>query len=108
MCNADGSFSLLLTSIFSAGNTYTYCAIRTLYSLALEGRAPTFLTYTTKKGVPIYCFFVVMIFPMLSFMQVSSNSSVVITWFASLVTGGGMFPRPYTPHSSLCMLEERC
>jgi amino acid transporter len=79
-----------LTSIFSAGNTYTYCAIRTLYSLALEGRAPTFLTYTTKKGVPIYCFFVVMIFPMLSFMQVSSNSSVVITWFASLVTGGGL------------------
>lgn len=89
-------YRLLLTSIFSAGNTYTYCAIRTLYSLALEGRAPTFLTYTTKKGVPIYCFFVVMIFPMLSFMQVSSNSSIVITWFASLVTGGGMPTHPPT------------
>lgn len=35
--------ALMLTSIFSAGNTYTYCATRSLYSLALEGRAPRFL-----------------------------------------------------------------
>lgn len=83
--------SLLLTSIFSAGNTYFYCAIRTLYSLALEGRAPRFLTHTTRKGVPIYCFAVVMIFPLLSFLQVSNSSSVVITWFANLVTAGGTF-----------------
>ncbi|KAJ5729586.1 uncharacterized protein N7483_004094 [Penicillium malachiteum] len=82
--------ALLLTSIFSAGNTYTYCAIRTLYSLALEGRAPRFLTYTSRKGVPIYCFIVVMIFPMLSFLQCGSGSSVVITWFADLVTAGGL------------------
>ncbi|KAJ5917129.1 Amino acid/polyamine transporter I [Penicillium verhagenii] len=82
--------ALLLTSIFSAGNTYTYCAIRTLYSLALEGRAPRFLTYTTRKGVPIYCFVVVMIFPMLSFLQCSSSSATVITWFAELVTAGGL------------------
>lgn len=81
--------SLLLTSIFSAGNTYTYCAIRTLYGLALEGRAPRILTYTTKKGVPIYCFAIVMIFPILSFLQVSNSSSIVITWFANLVTAGG-------------------
>ncbi|KAJ5099028.1 General amino acid permease AGP2 [Penicillium argentinense] len=82
--------ALLLTSIFSAGNTYTYCAIRTLYSLALEGRAPRVLTYTTRKGVPIYCFVVVMIFPILSFLQVSNSSSIVITWFANLVTAGGL------------------
>lgn len=82
-------FSLLLTSIFSAGNTYTYCAIRTLYGLALEGRAPRVLTYTTRNGVPIYCFGIVMIFPMLSFLQCSSSSSIVITWFANLVTAGG-------------------
>ncbi|KAJ5161587.1 hypothetical protein N7492_006979 [Penicillium capsulatum] len=82
--------ALLLTSIFSAGNTYTYCAIRTLYSLALEGRAPKILTHTTRNGVPIYCFMIVMIFPILSFLQVSNSSSVVITWFASLVTAGGL------------------
>lgn len=78
-----------MTSIFSAGNTYTYCAIRTLYSLALEGRAPRFLTHTTRNGVPIYCFVIVMIFPILSFLQCGSNSSVVINWFSTLVTAGG-------------------
>ena len=81
----------MLTSIFSAGNTYTYCAVRTLYGLALEGRAPRFLTYCTRKGVPLYSFAVVMVFPMLSFLQCSNSSSVVITWFANLVTGGGKF-----------------
>ena len=81
----------MLTSIFSAGNTYTYCAVRTLYGLALEGRAPRFLTHCTRNGVPIYSFFVVMIFPILSFLQCSSSSSIVITWFANLVTGGGTF-----------------
>lgn len=86
---ADHRRRLLLTSIFSAGNTYTYCAIRTLYGLALEGRAPRILTKTTKSGVPIYCFAFVMIFPILSFLQVSNSSSIVITWFANLVTAGG-------------------
>ena len=81
----------MLTSIFSAGNTYTYCAVRNLYGLALEGRAPKFLRKCTKQGVPIYCFCVVMVFPVLAFLSVSSSSSVVIGWFASLVTGGGMF-----------------
>ena len=35
--------ALLMTSIFSAGNTYTYCGTRSLYSMALEGKAPRFL-----------------------------------------------------------------
>nr|POE94530.1 general amino acid permease agp2 [Quercus suber] len=48
--------ALLVTSIFSAGNTYTYCATRTLYGLALEGRAPKVLTKCLKNGIPIYCF----------------------------------------------------
>jgi len=82
--------ALLLTSIFSAGNTYTYCAVRNLYGLALEGRAPRFLTYTTRKGVPLYCFIVVMIFPILSFLQCGSSSAVVIEWFVNLVTAGGL------------------
>ncbi|PKS04926.1 hypothetical protein jhhlp_008292 [Lomentospora prolificans] len=81
---------LMFTSIFSAGNTYTYCAIRSLYSLALEGRAPKFLTKVTKSGVPIYCYFVVMLFPFLSFLQVSNSSATVLTWLVSLVTAGGL------------------
>ncbi|RDL41495.1 uncharacterized protein BP5553_01474 [Venustampulla echinocandica] len=82
--------ALMVTSIFSAGNTYTYCATRSLYSLALEGRAPKFLRRCTRKGVPIYCFVVVMLFPLLSFLQVSSSSSQVLTWLVNLITAGGV------------------
>lgn len=82
--------ALIFTSIFSAGNTYTYCATRSLYSLALEGRAPHFLRYCNKSGVPVYCFCVVMIFPFLSFLQVGSGTATAITWFVSLITGGGI------------------
>jgi amino acid transporter len=70
----------MVTSIFSAGNTYTYCATRSLYGLALEGRAPKALRYCTKNGVPLYCFFVVMCFPCLSFMQLSNGSNKVLGW----------------------------
>lgn len=97
---------LILTSIFSAGNTYTYCAIRNLYSLSLEGRAPRFLRHCTKKGVPIYCFLVVMIFPMLAFTACSSGSAVAITWFSSLVTGGGtLFPYHSLAATSLTIIS---
>lgn len=82
--------ALMLTSIFSAGNTYTYAATRNLYGLALEGRAPRFLSKTTKGGVPIYAFLVVMCFPFLSFLQLSSGSSTVLTWLINLITAGGI------------------
>lgn len=82
--------ALMLTSIFSAGNTYTYCATRSLYSLALEGRAPAFLRKCTAKGVPIYCFCVVMLFPFLSFLQLSNSSAKVLTWLINIMTAGGL------------------
>ena len=82
--------ALLVTSIFSAGNTYTYCATRSLYGLALDGRAPSFLRYCTKRGVPIWCFCVTMIFPCLSFLQLGKGSAVVLEWLINLVTAGGV------------------
>ncbi|KAL4869471.1 hypothetical protein BDV12DRAFT_82056 [Aspergillus spectabilis] len=82
--------ALLITSIFSAGNTYTYTATRILHSLALEGRAPRVLRKCTKQGVPIYCFLIVMIFPFLSFLQVSNSSNTVLTWMTNLITAAGI------------------
>ena len=82
--------ALLVTSIFSAGNTYTYCATRSLYGLALEGRAPKALRYCTKSGVPLVCIGIVMAFPCLSFLQVSNGSNVVLTWLVNLITAGGV------------------
>ncbi|CAG8306917.1 unnamed protein product [Penicillium salamii] len=81
--------ALLITSIFSAGNTLTYCATRSLYSLALDGRAPKVLT-KTRHGVPVYAFAVVMCFPFLSFLQLSNNAAQVLQWLVSLVTAGAL------------------
>ncbi|OAL35843.1 hypothetical protein AYO20_04993 [Fonsecaea nubica] len=82
--------ALILTSIFSAGNTLTYCGARSLYGLALEGRAPAILRRTTKSGVPIYALAVTMCFPFLSFLQTSNSSAIVMTWLIALITAGAL------------------
>ncbi|KAI0023969.1 amino acid permease/ SLC12A domain-containing protein [Xylariomycetidae sp. FL0641] len=82
--------ALLLTSIFSAGNAYTYCAMRSLYGLACDGHAPRIFQKTMKNGIPIYAFAVTMIFPFLSFLQTSSNTAQVVTWLSLLTQGAQM------------------
>ncbi|KAJ3544863.1 hypothetical protein NM208_g2816 [Fusarium decemcellulare] len=79
--------ALITTTIFAAGNSVTYYGIRSLYGLSIEGRAPKFLRKTTKQGVPIYCVLVVMVFPFLSFLQMSSGSTQVLDWLIDLATG---------------------
>ncbi|PYH36563.1 putative general amino acid permease (Agp2) [Aspergillus neoniger CBS 115656] len=78
--------AMVLLAAFSAGNSYVYCASRSLYGLALDGKAPRLLTKCTKSGVPIYCVLIVFVFALLSFLQVSNGSAVVLNWFVNLVT----------------------
>lgn len=78
--------ALVLASAFSAGNSYVYCASRSLFGLALEGKAPKFLTRTNRQGVPYYCVGVVLLVCLLAFLQVSNGSATVLNWFVSLVT----------------------
>ncbi|GAB7348428.1 hypothetical protein MBLNU459_g6851t3 [Dothideomycetes sp. NU459] len=78
--------ALVLASAFSAGNSYVYCASRSLFGLALEGKAPKIFTRTTRKGVPIYCVLAVLVIALLSFLQVSNSASTVLSWFINLVT----------------------
>ncbi|KAJ5610191.1 Amino acid/polyamine transporter I [Penicillium lagena] len=78
--------AVILTASFSAGNSYVYCASRSLYGLALERKAPRFLTKCTSSGVPIYCVAAVLLIALLSFLQVSNDSAVVLNWFVNLVT----------------------
>ncbi|KAI8717003.1 AA-permease domain-containing protein [Fusarium sp. LHS14.1] len=82
--------ALLLTSIFSAGNTYVFCATRNLYSMALEGQAPKFLTRCDSRGVPYYCLGVTLLFSLLSFLQVSNSGSKVLDWLINLLSSGGL------------------
>ncbi|KAK4086763.1 general amino acid permease (Agp2) [Purpureocillium lilacinum] len=78
--------AMVLTAAFSAGNSYVYCASRSLYGLALEGKAPKFMTKCTRAGVPVYCVGFVLCFALLAFLQLESNAAKVLDWFVSLVT----------------------
>lgn len=78
--------AMILASAFSAGNSYVYCASRSLYGLALEGKAPKVLRTCTKHGVPVYCVGVVLAISLLSFLSVSNTAQVVLDWFINLVT----------------------
>ncbi|EPE09120.1 general amino acid permease agp2 [Ophiostoma piceae UAMH 11346] len=84
-CNA-----LLLTSIFSAGNSYTYATTRSLYGLAVDGYAPRFLTRCTAKGIPVYCLAVAMLFSALAFLQLGNGSNTVLHWIINVATAGGL------------------
>ncbi|KAI1121724.1 histidine permease [Nemania abortiva] len=82
--------ALLLTSIFSAGNAYVYCAMRSLHGLACDGHAPAIFKRTTKKGIPIYAFGVVILFPFLSFLQAGSSTGSAVTILQSVTEGATM------------------
>ncbi|KAI0870130.1 histidine permease [Hypoxylon argillaceum] len=82
--------ALLVTSIFSAGNAYVYCAMRSLHGLACDGHAPAIFKRTTKSGIPVYAFCVVILFPFLSFLQVSSNTSSAVATLQSVTEGATM------------------
>ncbi|KAF2091878.1 amino acid transporter-like protein [Saccharata proteae CBS 121410] len=80
----DITNALLVTSIFSAGNSYVYAATRSLYAMSLDGHAPRFLRKTTKGGVPIWAFAVTMVFPFLSFLSVGDGASQGLKWLSNL------------------------
>lgn len=78
--------AMVLLASFSAGNSYVYCASRSLYGMALDGKAPRIFTKCTKAGVPISCVGLVLCIALLAFLQVSNSASVVLNWFVNLVT----------------------
>lgn len=78
--------AMVLASAFSAGNSYVYCASRSLFGLALEGKAPKIFSWCNKSGVPYMSVAMVLAIALLSFLQVSNNAAKVLSWFVSLVT----------------------
>ncbi|KAF5331174.1 hypothetical protein D9619_005353 [Psilocybe cf. subviscida] len=78
--------ALILTAVFSAGNSYVFCSSRTLYGLALEGKVPRVFTKCSKGGVPIYSLALTLSISCIAFLSLSNDAGVVIQWFVNLVT----------------------
>jgi len=80
----------ILLFVFSAATSDLYIGARTIYGLAVEGLAPAFLQRTNKSGVPVYCVLCCALFACIGFLNVSTGSAVVFTYFTNLVTVFGM------------------
>ena len=80
----------LLVFVFSASNSDLYIASRTLYGIAAEGKAPRFLAYTDRRGVPVCALAVSAAFALLAFLNVSTSSAKVFGYFVNLVTIFGL------------------
>lgn len=81
--------AVILTSAWSAGNSWVYAGSRTLYSLAREGQAPRIFARCTKKGVPYAAVLVTWAIGLLSFLNLSNSGSNVFYWFTNITTVGG-------------------
>ncbi|KAH7909693.1 amino acid permease/ SLC12A domain-containing protein [Hygrophoropsis aurantiaca] len=81
----------IMTSAFSAANSFLFCSSRILYGLALRGQAPRIFAHCTDRGLPIAAVLFSAAFSFLSLMSISSGAETVFTWFVSLSTVGGFF-----------------
>lgn len=78
--------ALIMTASFSAGNSYMYCASRTLHGMAIDGHAPRFFGITTKNGVPLFALLFVLCFGLLSFLQLGRTANQVLNWIINIAT----------------------
>jgi amino acid transporter len=75
--------AVVLTSAWSAGNSFFYTSTRILYASALDGKAPKFFTYE-KFGVPYACVGLTTATGFLAYLNVSNNSGEVFFWFSNI------------------------
>jgi amino acid transporter len=79
----------ILTSAWSAGNSFLYSGSRVLYSMSLTGQAPRFFSRTNKNGVPWVAVCFTWAFSLLAYLNVSSTGITVFNWFVNISTISG-------------------
>lgn len=80
----------ILLFVFSASNSDLYIATRTIYGIALQGKAPRILARTDGRGVPFVALGLSSLFCLLAYMNTTSDSKVVFGYFYNLVTIFGL------------------
>lgn len=103
--------AVILISAWSAGSSYIYVASRTLYSLALQKQAPSFLLKLTPKGIPVYCVLISSAVGLLSFLSLGAGgANQAFLWLSGLSSIAGLaawgallaaFLVPSSPKNSL-------
>ncbi|KAI1259982.1 AAT family amino acid transporter [Xylariaceae sp. FL1019] len=75
--------AVILTSAWSAGNSFFYASTRVLYSAALDGKAPRFFLWE-KFGVPYACVAATTLLSLLAYLNVNNSGENVFFWFSNL------------------------
>lgn len=75
--------AVILTAILSAGNSGLYASTRMIWSLAMEGKAPKFLTKLNKRGVPFYALIVTSSFGLIAFLTTFIGEGAAYTWLVN-------------------------
>ncbi|WVQ73107.1 hypothetical protein IAR50_002671 [Cryptococcus sp. DSM 104548] len=78
--------ALVLISLFSTANSFTFVASRSVFSLAQQGQAPKVFLRTNKHGVPYVSVTVTLLIGCLAYLSVSSGTAKVLNWWIDLVT----------------------
>ena len=81
--------AVILTSAWSAGNSFLFAGSRMLYSLALTNQAPKIFRTCNKNGVPYIAVLGTAALACLVYLSVSAGSAAVFTWFLNLTTISG-------------------
>ncbi|EPS31064.1 Proline-specific permease [Penicillium oxalicum] len=79
----------VLTSAWSAGNSFLYMSSRSLYSLAVSGNAPSIFKACNRWGVPYYAVGASALFSCLAYLSVGTSSSVVFNWLVNFTNTSG-------------------
>ncbi|KDR81565.1 hypothetical protein GALMADRAFT_239589 [Galerina marginata CBS 339.88] len=81
--------SAILVFVMSAANSDLYIGSRTLYGLAVEGKAPAIFKRVNRLGVPYPALILCTTFCALVFLNVHSSGAKVFGWFVNLVSTFG-------------------
>ncbi|TWU71920.1 hypothetical protein ED733_002857 [Metarhizium rileyi] len=75
--------AVILTSAWSAGNSFFYASTRVLYAAALDGKTPSLLKWE-KFGVPYGCVAATTALSCLVYLSVNHRSAEVFFWISNL------------------------
>jgi len=76
--------AFIFITVLSAVNSSIYIASRTILYMAQDGKAPRFLGYTNRRGVPVYAIIFTNLFGALSMMNISTTASEAYGYIVNL------------------------
>ena len=77
-------FNAVITiSVLSVANSCSFASTRTMQALGATGMGPKFLTYIDRKGRPVNCVIIQLLFGLLAFVTEASTGSTVFAWLLS-------------------------